>query len=111
MRLIPTLGILTMVLLEAVEQTSFAAGSRRHERRWGFWALGAAAHLAAAAIWYPLLTVLPLGVAIPMTGLCYVSTALAAKLFLDEKISLRRWAAIGMVCGGVLMVYFGGVIE
>ncbi len=41
---------------------------------------------------------------LPVTALGYVLTALMGRLFLAEHVSLGRWAGIGLIMGGVLLV-------
>jgi uncharacterized membrane protein len=41
---------------------------------------------------------------LPVTSVGYVLAALAGRFFLHEEISLARWAGIGLIMGGVIMV-------
>ena len=44
---------------------------------------------------------------VPVTALSYVAGALGGMLFLGERISLRRWTGIVLVCIGVTLVFLG----
>jgi uncharacterized membrane protein len=41
---------------------------------------------------------------LPVTSSGYVLAALAGRFFLHEEISVARWAGIGLIMGGVVMV-------
>jgi drug/metabolite transporter (DMT)-like permease len=44
---------------------------------------------------------------VPVTALSYVAGALGGMFFLGERISLRRWTGILLVCVGVTLVFLG----
>ncbi len=44
---------------------------------------------------------------VPVTALSYVAGALGGKFFLGERLSLRRWTGIILVCIGVTLVFLG----
>jgi drug/metabolite transporter (DMT)-like permease len=44
---------------------------------------------------------------VPVTALSYVAGALGGVFFLGERISLRRWTGILLVCIGVTLVFLG----
>ena len=52
---------------------------------------------------------LPLAIAFPIMSLTYAATPLAARLFLDEAVSLQRWIGIGLVTVGVMIVGTTGI--
>ena len=41
---------------------------------------------------------------LPVTSVGYVLVALASRFFLNEEITLRRWAGIGLIMAGVTLV-------
>ncbi len=41
---------------------------------------------------------------LPVTASAYVLTAILSKFFLDERISLARWAGVGLISLGVIFV-------
>ena len=57
---------------------------------WGFWTIA--------------LTLLPVSVAQPMASIELVVVALLSRSFFQEKVSLRRWAGIGLILAGVCLV-------
>ena len=101
--------LLIPVVLETVEQLAFADAARHPARKWSRWVTGWIAHAGGILIWLPILTLLPMSEALPLTGLCYVSTVIAARIFLEERVSLRRWVAVlVIVCGATLICLAGG---
>jgi undecaprenyl phosphate-alpha-L-ara4N flippase subunit ArnE len=61
-------------------------------------------HLLRIALWLWLLRRLPLGVALPLTGLTSVTIALAAGWIYGEPVGRRRWAGIALVFAGFVTV-------
>jgi drug/metabolite transporter (DMT)-like permease len=45
--------------------------------------------------------------AVPATALSYVAGALGARFLLGERVSLRRWAGVILVCLGVALASLG----
>ncbi len=64
------------------------------------------------AIYYFLLLALiqkvPVSFVVPMTGFGYVLTALLARVFLKEPVSVRRWSGITLITIGVVLISRGG---
>src|SRR5580704_17087720 len=44
---------------------------------------------------------------VPVTALSYVAGAMGGAFFLGEKVSLRRWLGVMLVCLGVTLVWWG----
>lgn len=44
---------------------------------------------------------------VPVTALSYVAGALGGMFFLRERVSVRRWMGIMLVCIGVTLVFIG----
>lgn len=44
---------------------------------------------------------------VPVTALSYVAGALGGAIFLGEKVSVRRWLGVLLVCIGVTLVWLG----
>jgi len=44
---------------------------------------------------------------VPVTALNYAAGALGGKFFLGERVTLRRWAGVLIVCVGVTLVWLG----
>ena len=67
-------------------------------------ALGVAVYAVEFVLWFAALSRTQLSVAFPFTALGYVGVVLASRYILKEHISLRRWAGIGTIVVGVVLV-------
>ncbi|MGA2712505.1 MAG: EamA family transporter [Bryobacteraceae bacterium] len=67
-------------------------------------ALGVALLIVWTLTHMTLLSWADLSYVMPVTAISYVVTALAARLFLGENVSLARWAGIVLVTAGVMLV-------
>jgi drug/metabolite transporter (DMT)-like permease len=67
-------------------------------------ALGIAVYALEFVLWFAALSRAQLSVAFPFTALGYVGVVLASRYILKERISLRRWAGIGTIVIGVVLV-------
>jgi drug/metabolite transporter (DMT)-like permease len=67
-------------------------------------ALGVAVYALEFVLWFAALSRTQLSIAFPFTALGYVGVVLASRYVLDERISLRRWAGIGTIVIGVVLV-------
>jgi drug/metabolite transporter (DMT)-like permease len=67
-------------------------------------ALGVAVYALEFVLWFAALSRTQLSVAFPFTALGYVGVVLASRYILKERISLRRWAGIGTIVVGVVLV-------
>jgi drug/metabolite transporter (DMT)-like permease len=45
---------------------------------------------------------------VPMSALSYLAGAIGASLFLREHVTARRWMGIGVICLGVIIVWWSG---
>ena len=72
---------------------------------WVLLSLGLA--VLAALSWIAALSRLSLGAAYPFMSLSFVLVALLSALVLGESISVMRWAGIGVVVGGLILVARG----
>lgn len=64
-----------------------------------------------ATAFFSLLTVLTtqnVSLVVPVTALNYGAGALGGRLILGEKVSIRRWIGVMVVCAGVAVVVLGG---
>jgi len=68
-----------------------------------FW-LALLAYAISVAVWVVGLSRLPVSQAYPVLSLGYLITALLAWMLLGESISLERWAGIGLIMVGVILV-------
>ena len=67
-------------------------------------ALGVAVYAVEFVLWFAALSRTQLSVAFPFTALGYVGVVMASRYILKERISLRRWAGIGTIVVGVVLV-------
>ncbi|MGH8191245.1 MAG: DMT family transporter [Rhodanobacteraceae bacterium] len=67
-------------------------------------ALGVAVYAVEFVLWFAALSRTELSTAFPFTALGYVGVVLASRFILAERVSLRRWAGIGMIVVGVALV-------
>lgn len=104
--------ILAVVVLaaftETLEQAQYKLAARHPEARWRWWAGGIVCHVAGFVMWFYLLSKLPLGIALPLTGLCYVTTAIGSKVLLSEKIGPLRQLGMALILGGLVVLWLDG---
>ena len=55
-------------------------------------------------LWLAVLSWEDLSVALPMQALNYVLVAFLAQFYLGEQVTPMRWAGIGLVCVGVMLI-------
>lgn len=65
---------------------------------------GLSLYVLGAVAWLTVLSRLPLSLAYPMLALSYAVTPVLAWLLLGESVNGLRWAGIGVICAGVLLV-------
>jgi len=90
--------------IETVQQVAFSlAGSRLHQRF--LWlALGISLHLVLVALWCRLLTILPLGIALPLSGASYLTIALVSQVWLKERVNRQRWIGVVSIVIGFALI-------
>jgi len=66
--------------------------------------LGTAMQAVYFGLWLAVLSWEDLSVALPLQALSYVVVAFLAQWYLGENVSPMRWAGIGLICAGVMMV-------
>ncbi|TAN04697.1 MAG: transporter [Rhodanobacteraceae bacterium] len=67
-------------------------------------AVGVAVYAVEFVFWFAALSRVQLSFAFPIMALSYVGVVLASRFILNERISLRRWAGIGTIVVGVVLV-------
>lgn len=103
--------ILLCVCLETFEQVVFTLASRLRSQ-WLMWVgIGALMHLVAIACWMWLLSLVPLGVAMPVMGACYATVCLFGWLLFKEPISRGHWLGIGLIMAGLFLICRSGLHE
>jgi len=68
-----------------------------------FW-LALLAYAISVAVWIVGLSRVPVSQAYPVLSVGYVITALLALMLFGETVSIERWAGIGLIMVGVLLV-------
>jgi len=63
-----------------------------------------ASFTAATGLWLLALSRIDISYAFPLLSASYVLVAVLSKLLLHESVSRDRWAAIGLICLGVLLI-------
>ncbi len=74
---------------------------------WRWLVLGYVGFVGDGLLWSAALKRLDVTVAHPIGSLVFVVTLVAARLFLGERISPRRWAGIGLIVAGSALVAVG----
>ncbi len=67
------------------------------------WA-GIVVHAAEFAVWLEILGQTPLSVAFPLESISYVTVVGASRLILREAVPPRRWAGIGLIVAGIVVL-------
>lgn len=67
------------------------------------WA-GIVVHAAEFAVWLEILGRAPLSVAFPLESVSFVTVVAATRLFLGERVPPRRWAGIGLIAAGIVVL-------
>ena len=109
--------IVASTLAESVGQLSFKRSTERGPAgagavwtafvNWRWLALGLAGFAADGLLWSAALDLLDVTVAHPIGSLVFVVTALLSRVVLRERIPPRRWAGIGLILGGSVLVALG----
>lgn|GEM_PF-2838494 len=100
-----TIGIyLLCVALETCEHVLFKVSGKSPFWRWRALAGGILLYLCELGCWYWLLSYWPLGIALPLMGLNYVTVALAGSYFFSERLTLRRLLSIAMIISGITII-------
>lgn len=105
---VTTTGIyLLCVLLETCEQVLFRLAGERPLWRGRAITGGILLYLCELVCWYWLLSYWPLGIALPLMGLNYVTVALAGSRLFAERLTVRRVVSIALIICGVTIICIG----
>ena len=96
--------LIICISLENLEQLSYGFASKAPARRLVYNSLGVGIHVILFGVWFWLLTLLPLGIAMPLLGANYATVALGSHFLFKEKVSLWRWFGIVMIVAGLAMI-------
>ena len=92
------------ILLETAEHVSYSVAGDPGHRRERWLAAGVGHHLLLLLAWLWLLTILPLGVALPLRGASYITIALAGRILLSERVGRRCLVGVGTIAVGLALV-------
>ncbi len=92
------------ILCETLEQLAYRMAGRAPRRRLAWAALGISWHVLLLIVWFWLLTLVPLGVAMPLMGASYVTTAFASWLLFQENVDVHRWLGIVVITVGLALI-------
>jgi len=67
------------------------------------WAWGLS-FVIATVLWLLAVSQLNISYAFPLLSAGYVLVAILSRIFLGEKVSWKRWAAIAVICLGVVLI-------
>lgn len=101
-------ALLLAVVFEAAEQVCWRMNGRAGGWAWKWLGWGIATHIAHLAAWIGLLKLIPLSVALPLTGLDYIVVALVSARLFGEKMDRRRWVGTWLIVLGVVLIGSGG---
>ena len=108
MSLMVVMVLLLTVALEVGEQLCWTMKSRLLRGGVIWIGAGILTHFARLAAWFVLLKLLPLSVALPLTGLDYVGVAFMGAWLFAERLDWRRWLGTGLIVAGMVLVGWGG---
>ncbi len=98
------LPLMLCIGVETVQHLAFSlAGSQPH-RHLAWMTLGIGLHLVLLALWCWLLALIPLGVATPLTGMSYLTIALASQFLLGERVNHRGGIGVFSIAVGFALI-------
>lgn len=104
---IPTayLMLFVCIVTETLEQVFFKLSEQSPHRQFLYTSAGVLFYGLHMLAWFWVLTILPLGVALPLMGASYITVALASQLLFGEKIQRQRWMGIFLIIVGLCCVW------
>jgi len=98
-------ALITCIFMETFEQVCFKFAAKRPEQSRRWYAVGILGYIFHMVVWFWLLSVLPLGYALPLMGVTYITVALASRFLFGETISMRRWKGVALIVIGFALVW------
>ena len=93
------------IFCETSEHLAYRMAGRAPRHRWGWMALGIGWHVLVLIAWFWWLTLVPLGVAMPLMGASYATTACASRLLFKERVDAQRWLGIAVITVGLALIW------
>lgn len=104
------LGGTAQILLKRGLMGSAVSGSARSPLWWlrllrsgWIWAWGMS-FVLGTVLWLLAVSSINISYAFPLVSMSYVFVALLSRILLGEQIPSKRWAAIGLICLGVVLI-------
>ncbi len=104
MPLAAVLSLAACVVFDTGEHVAYGLVGRKPHQRAAWIALGVGLHVIALLVWLWLLTLMPLGRALPLRGGGYITIALAGRLLFNEWVGMAAWAGIALIVVGVALI-------
>ena len=101
MKLIAILPFIICIIFETLQQLSYSLAGKHPDKKIFFFGFGIFFYLIMLISWYWLLTMLPLGVAVPLMGASYATVCLASNIFFKEQIDFKHWCGIALIIVGL----------
>lgn len=105
MQVMTYVGIVACILLETFEQIAFKISGESPKKNRIFTSAGIVCYVLHMAVWFWVLSVIPLGIALPLMGATYITVALVSRFLFKECIQPRRWAGIALILAGLCCVW------
>ena len=104
MKLIAIVPFIICIIFETLQQLSYSLAGKYTDKKIFFLGFGMFFYLIMLLAWYWLLTILPLGVAVPLMGASYATVCLASTIFFKEQIDFKHWGGIGLIIIGLGLI-------
>jgi len=96
--------VIGCILLETCEHLAYRMAGWVTSQRLAWTSIGVGTHLLVLVVWFRLLTLVPLGIAMPLMGGSYLTTALAGRVLFGERVDRSRWLGITAIVSGLLLI-------
>ncbi len=98
------LPLASCVGVETAQQVAFSLAGSRPQQRFSWLAFGISLHLVLVGLWCQLLTILPLGVALPLSGASYLTVTFVSQALLKERVNQQRWIGVASIAIGFALI-------
>ena len=98
------IAICLCVILETIEQITYKFSVKIPKKTIMFIFIGIVFHILRLAIWYQVLKIIPIGIALPLTGASYITITLGSDLLFKEKLDTQYWIGVSVIVIGFLII-------